>query len=85
MNEIIQSLKADVTNGKENFCYISEDMLKAMKELSKRENQDKENLIKYLEDRYNLLLNMDNPNSIAIGRRDEIKDILERLKSGKYE
>lgn len=44
MNEVIQSLKANATNGKENFCYISENMLNAIKELSKREYQEKENL-----------------------------------------
>lgn len=50
MNEIIQGLEVNATNGKENFCYISENMLNAMKELFKREEQDKENLIKWLED-----------------------------------
>lgn len=44
MNEIIQGLEANATNGKENFCYISENMLNAIKELSKREYQEKQDL-----------------------------------------
>lgn len=52
MNEIIQSLKANATNGKENFCFISEKQLNAMKELSKRETKENQQLqerIEYLE------------------------------------
>lgn len=41
MNEIIQSLEADVTNGDNNFCMINEKMLLAIKELSKRDYQEK--------------------------------------------
>lgn len=52
MNEIIQNLEADVTNGKENFCYISETMLNALKELSKREYQENQELKKQLENCY---------------------------------
>ena len=44
MNEIIQSLKINATNGKENFCYISEKQLNAMKELSKRETKENQQL-----------------------------------------
>lgn len=44
MNEIIQSLKANATNGKENFCYISEKQLNAMKKLSKRETKENQQL-----------------------------------------
>ncbi len=51
MNDIIQDLEVNATNGKENFCYISEKQLKAMKELSKREA--KEN--KQLKDNWNKL------------------------------
>ena len=51
MNDIIQDLEVNATNGKENFCYISEKQLKAMKELSKREA--KEN--KQLKDNWNEL------------------------------
>ena len=44
MNEIIQNLEVNATNGKENFCYISEKQLKAMKELSKRETKENKQL-----------------------------------------
>lgn len=44
MNEIIQNLEVNATNGKENFCYISEKQLKAMKELSKREAKENKQL-----------------------------------------
>ena len=40
MNDIIQNLEANATNGKENFCYISEKQLNAMKELSKKEAKE---------------------------------------------
>lgn len=51
MNDIIQNLEANATNGRENFCYISEKQLNAMKELSKR--KAKEN--KQLKDNWNKL------------------------------
>lgn len=44
MNNIIQDLEVNATNGKENFCYISEKQLNAMKELYKREAKEIENL-----------------------------------------
>lgn len=40
MNDIIQDLEVNATNGKENFCYISEKQLNAMKELYKREAKE---------------------------------------------
>ena len=40
MNEIIQNLEVNATNGYENFCYISENKLNALKELSKREKRE---------------------------------------------
>lgn len=40
MNDIIQDLEAKATNGKENFCYISEKQLNTIKELSKREAKE---------------------------------------------
>lgn len=51
MNDIIQNLEVNATNGKENFCYISEKQLKAMKELSKREAKES----KQLKDNWNEL------------------------------
>lgn len=44
MNDIIQNLEVNATNGKENFCYISEKQLNAMKELSKREAKENKQL-----------------------------------------
>lgn len=94
MNEIIQELKADATNGKENFCYISENKLLAIKELAKREHEEKENLIKYLEDKIKELKSTIFENSITsedielILLRTQLscfEDILEKVKSGKYE
>ena len=40
MNEIIQGLECNATNEKDNFCYISENKLNAIKELAKREEQE---------------------------------------------
>ena len=40
MNEIIQNLKANKTDGYTNFCEISEEMLNAIKELSQREYKE---------------------------------------------
>lgn len=40
MNEIIQNLKANKTDGYTNFCEISEEMLNAIKELSRREYEE---------------------------------------------
>lgn len=44
MNDIIQNLEANATNGEENFCYISEKQLNAMKELSKGEAKENKQL-----------------------------------------
>ena len=40
MNEIINNLKCDVYNGEKNYCMLSEEMLNAIKELSKKEEQE---------------------------------------------
>lgn len=40
MLEILKNKKCDKTNGKINFCIISEEELKAMIEIAKRENQE---------------------------------------------
>jgi uncharacterized Ntn-hydrolase superfamily protein len=44
MNDIIQNLELNATNGRENFCYINEKQLNAMKELSKREAEENKQL-----------------------------------------
>lgn len=79
MNEIIQNLEANATNGKENFCYISENKLQAIKELSKREQQEKENLIKYLE---GLLTGKKTTDMFIV---TGVQDLLERIKNNNYE
>ena len=40
MLEILKNKKCDKTNGKINFCIISEEELKVMIEIEKRENQE---------------------------------------------
>ena len=40
MNEIIQNLKANKTDGYTNFCEINEEMLNAIKKLSQREYEE---------------------------------------------
>lgn len=58
MNDIIQDLEVNATNGKENFCYISEKQLNAMKELYKREAKEIKQLQqenKQLKDNWNKL------------------------------
>lgn len=64
-----------------NDCYIEFEEVKAVEKLLNNYN----NLINYLEDRYNFLQNIENHTQVSIGRRDEIKDLLERVKSGNYE
>lgn len=44
MNDIIQNLQANCFNGKEYFCLMSENKLNALKELSKREEQENQQL-----------------------------------------
>lgn len=45
----------------------------------------KDNLIKYLEKRVDFINKMENPTEVAIGRRDELKDLLERVRSDNYD
>ena len=80
MNEIIQSLETNATNGKENFCYISEDKLKALKELSEREYQENQQLKekkKTYEDPEDLTLMFMYCNEKA---KDKIQELEEQLK-----
>ena len=55
MNDIIQNLQADCFNGEKYFCLMSENKLNALKELSKREEQENEELKKQLEENKNPL------------------------------
>lgn len=50
MNEIIQSLECNATNGKENFCYISKKRLEAIKKLSTIEDNEFKKLNKGIDE-----------------------------------
>ena len=58
MNEIIQSLEAKATNGRDNFCEIDEKMLLALKEFSKREEEKRKEAIEFIEDHLKFNCNM---------------------------
>lgn len=49
MSEALELLKINATNGKENFCYINEKQLKALKELAKRYEKEIDVLNKELD------------------------------------
>ena len=92
MNDIIQNLKADCYSGKDTFCLISENKLNALKELSKREEQEKNNLEnaldeieKYIE--YNCFYAHidDDVVSSKILDNEKIDNILEIIKKAKGE
>lgn len=68
MNEVIQNLKINATNGKENFCQISEKMLNAIKELSKREYEE----MQQLKERVNTLKETQLKQLNIIQQRDEV-------------
>lgn len=79
MNEIIQNLEANATNGEKNFCYISENKLNALKELSKREYEELkkkdeviEKAIKYINSQkyYDLTYNPECPWDYSEVRKD---------------
>lgn len=59
MNDIIQDLEINATNGKENFCYINEKQLNAMKELSERESKENKQLKEVIDKVIELINKMD--------------------------
>lgn len=75
MNDIIQNLETNATNGKENFCYISEKQLNAMKELSKREA--KEN--KQLKEKVNKLEILIENLKLGVTLNQEQEELLDRI------
>lgn len=78
MNEIIQKLEANVTNGNENICEISEKMLNAIKELSKREYEE----MQQLKERVNTLKDTQLKQLSIIQQRDEVIESLKtRIKT----
>lgn len=80
MNEIIQSLEANATNGEENFCYISENKLNALKELSKRERQENQKYKEAINKIYEIInYEYDFYDDIA-KIKDDIQNILSEVK-----
>lgn len=92
MNDIIQNLKADCYSGKDTFYLISENKLNALKELSKREEQEKNNLEQALDEiekyiEYNCFYAHidDDVVSSKILDNEKIDNILEIIKKAKGE
>ena len=77
MNEIIQNLEANATNGYERFCYIDEKMLEAIKELAKRENEEKVKL----EHNWNELKDYIKDRRICTIYDDFCRQILDKMQS----
>ena len=97
MNDIIQNLKADCYSGKDTFCLISENKLNALKELSKREEQEKNNLEQALDeiekwlkekaeqmDTFNITQRKET-GAFWFNTRGNIDDLLETIKKAKGE
>lgn len=100
MNEIIQALEADVTNGQNNFCMISEPVLLVIKELSKREyeenkqlkttlNEIREHISKEIKENEDLIEILEGTSSFRIGNAQSkikiLKEILEIIERGNKE
>lgn len=87
MNDIIQNLEANATNGKENFCYISEKQLNAMKELSKREAKEKKQLKEIYKELFNTYQKLKKENeevtSLNLHQVDKIQQLKEEIEEYK--
>lgn len=83
MNDIIQNLEANATNGKENFCYISEKQLNAMKELSKREAKENKQIKEIYKELFNTYQKLKKENeevtSLNLHQVDKIQQLQERI------
>lgn len=83
MNDIIQNLEANATNGKENFCYISEKQLNAMKELSKREAKENKQLKEIYKELFNTYQKLKKENeevtSLNLHQVDKIQQLQKEL------
>lgn len=83
MNDIIQNLEANATNGKENFCYISEKQLNAMKELSKREAKENKQIKEIYKELFNTYQKLKKENeevtSLNLHQVDKIQQLKEQL------
>ncbi len=83
MNDIIQNLEANATNVKENFCYISEKQLNAMKELSKREAKENKQIKEIYKELFNTYQKLKKENeevtSLNLHQADKIQQLQERI------
>ena len=75
-NEIIQNLKANKTDGYTNFCEISEEMLNAIKELSRREHEENKKYKEVIDKAISLLDNYQN-NLYSKKEREGLDDDIE--------
>ncbi len=87
MNDIIQNLEANATNGKENFCYISEKQLNAMKELSKREAKENKQIKEIYKELFNTYQKLKKENeevtSLNLHQVDKIQQLKEEIEEYK--
>lgn len=83
MNDIIQNLEVNATNGKENFCYISEKQLNAMKELSKREAKENKQIKEIYKELFNTYQKLKKENeevtSLNLHQVDKIQQLKDKL------
>lgn len=83
MNDIIQNLEANATNGKENFCYISEKQLNAMKKLSKREAKENKQIKEIYKELFNTYQKLKKENeevtSLNLHQVDKIQQLKEEI------
>lgn len=87
MNDIIQNLETNATNGKENFCYISEKQLNAMKELSKREAKENKQIKEIYKELFNTYQKLKKENeevtSLNLHQVDKIQQLKEEIEEYK--
>ena len=81
MNDIIQNLQADCFNGEKYFCLMSENKLNALKELSKREEQENQQLKEKVDKQYNKIVEKDNMLSNRYGVIEHKQQQLDLYKS----
>lgn len=87
MNDIIQNLETNATNGKENFCYISEKQLNAMKELSKREAKENKQIKEIYKELFNTYQKLKKENEevtlLNLHQVDKIQQLKEEIEEYK--
>lgn len=87
MNDIIQNLEANATNGKENFCYISEKQLNAMKKLSKREAKENKQIKEIYKELFNTYQKLKKENEevtlLNLHQVDKIQQLKEEIEEYK--